>query len=204
VPRDGGDITGLAFLNETLIVFKETRDLRARRRRLRQRGGGQNFGPARMLASDVGAVSHEAIGVTPGGLVFKSHKGWYLLNRGWAVQYIGAPVADYDSDDVVAVHVLESQHQVRCLTSSRCWCSTTSSTSGPSGRSRRSPRGVCDGTYHYRDRRGVRRALGLHRHRLRLDVETAWIPFDQIQGFGRVWQLLVLGEYRGACRSAFG
>jgi hypothetical protein len=136
VPREGGDITGLAFLNETLIVFKETAIYALAGDGFDNAGGGSNFGPARLLASDVGAVSHEAIGLTPAGLVFKSNKGWYLLNRGWSASYIGAPVATTTATRSSPCTC--SSRSTRCGASPRAAasCSTTSSTSGPSGRSR--------------------------------------------------------------------
>jgi hypothetical protein len=206
VPREGGEITGLAFLNETLIVFKETAIYALAGDGFDNTQGGQNFGPARMLASDVGAVSHEAIGLTPAGLVFKSNKGWYLLNRGWSTNYIGAPVADYDSDTVVAVHVLETQHQVRCLTTSRClvfdYLVTTEAS--PYGQwsewtiSNGAHAALCSGTYNYATADGVfaERSdfVGLD---YGFDIQTAPVNLTNIQGYGRVWSIEVLGEYQG-------
>jgi hypothetical protein len=152
-----------------------------------------------MLSSDVGAIAHESIALTPAGLVFASHKGKYLLDRGWAVQYIGAPVATYDSEDALAVHVMESQHQIRWLTSNRVlvfdylvdqWAEWTIADGVHAA--------VHDGTYHYATTSGVNAErsdfTGID---YGLDIETAWIPLTQIQGFGRVWRLLLLGEIRG-------
>lgn len=199
VPREGGDITGLAFLNETLIVFRETAIYAVPGDGFDNLGGGSNFGPARLLASDVGAVSAEAIAFTPQGLVFKSSKGWYLLDRGWSAKYIGASVSDYDSDTVVAVHVVEGQHQVRCLTSSRMlvwdylvdqWAEWTIASGVHAA--------MCDGTYHYAKSDGVYQersdftgiAYGMV-------VQLAPIKLNDLQGAGSVRWLNVLGEHRG-------
>jgi hypothetical protein len=119
VPRLGGPITGLGFLNDTLIVFRRHAVYALDGAGFDNLGGGVNYGPARLLASDVGAVVHESIALTPRGLVFKSAKGWYLVNRGWSLEYIGAPVAAFDDEEVLAVHVLEQQHQIRCVTPAR-------------------------------------------------------------------------------------
>lgn len=113
VPRAGGAITSLALLNETLIVFRETAIYALPGDGFDNVGGGTNYGPPRILSTDLGAVSHESVALAPMGLVFKSSKGWYLLDRGFALSYIGGPVRDYDSEDVTSVVVIEAQHQVR-------------------------------------------------------------------------------------------
>jgi hypothetical protein len=200
LPTTGGVITGLAFLNETLVVFKERAIYALPGDGYDNTGGGSNYGPARLLSSDVGAVNHESIALTPQGLVFKSRKGWYLLGGGWGLQYIGAPVADFDTDTIVAVHVLEAQHQVRCLSAGRClvwdylagqWSEWT--ITGGLGAT------MWGGSYVYVTSAGVFAEASDYSAGVTygLDIETAWIPMGQIQGFGRVWKVLILGEYRG-------
>lgn len=119
LPPDGGNITAIAFLNETLIVFKESAIYALPGDGIGNDQSGQNYGPARLLHSDVGAVSAEAVGLTSKGLLFKSHKGWFLLNHGWTANYIGGAVAGFDADTILSVHTMDAQHQVRCLTNNR-------------------------------------------------------------------------------------
>lgn len=206
VPREGGAITGLAFLNETLIVFKEAAVYAVPGDGFDNLGGGQTFGPARLLASDVGAVSQEAIALTPNGLVFKSSKGWYLLNRGWSANYIGAPVSDYDSDTVLAVHVLEDRHEVRCLTSSRMLVLDYSvpSEASPHGQwsewsiTSGTHAAMWNGTHHYSTDVAVL-AEGSDYTTLAygLDLETGWIKLNDLQGYGRIRKIRILGENGG-------
>lgn len=119
IPPSGGDITAIAFLGETVVAFEESAIYALDGNGLDNGGGGQNYGPPRALPADVGAVSQEAVALAPNGIIFKSSKGWYLLGYGGQAQYIGAAVADYDSDTVKAIHVMEDQHQVRILTDAR-------------------------------------------------------------------------------------
>src|SRR5690606_27545571 len=119
VPPEGGAITALAFLQETLIVFCERAVYALPGEGFDNLGLGQNYGPVRVLSTDVGAVNAESVCLAPMGLGFKSHKGGYLLSGAQAPQYIGRQVADFDADEVVAAHVMESQHQVRVVTTSR-------------------------------------------------------------------------------------
>lgn len=119
VPRPGGDITALAFTNETLTVFRQTAVYVLPGDGFNNLGQGANYGPARTISLDVGAVSQESVALTPRGTLFKSSKGWYLLTPSWTLQYVGASVNAFDGDTVHAVTVVESQHHVRILTGSR-------------------------------------------------------------------------------------
>jgi hypothetical protein len=200
IPKEGGAITGLGFLNETLIVFRETAIYAIPGDGYDNTGGGGNYGPARILSTEVGATNHESIALEPGGLVFQSSKGKYRLNRGWAVDYIGAPVSDYDDEEVLSVHVVESQHQIRWLTSSRMlvldylvnqWAEWTVADAVHSC--------LWSGVHYVAEDAAVKKQQSTYTGvDYGIDIETAWIPLGQIQGFGRVWQILVLGEYRSA------
>lgn len=205
VPATSGAITGLAFLNETLIAFTPTAIYALAGDGFDNVGGGQNYGPARMLANDVGAAGQESIALTPAGLVFKSRKGWYLLNRGWTADYIGAQVSAFDSDTVKSVHVVETQHQMRCLTDQRMlvfdynpnptqqWGEWTLA-SGVSGT-------MFGSAHYYATANDIRYQLLDHTGiDYGMDVELAWIKLNDLQGAGSVRWLAILGEYRGPCR----
>ncbi len=203
LPPTGGDITALAFLNETLVVFKERAIYALPGDGFDNAGGGQNYGPPRLISSDVGADSAEAVCTTPRGIMFHSQKGWYLLGQGFAVDYIGRRVSEWDSEEVVACTLLESKHQIRCATASRVltydyvqnqWAEWTIS-------------GVVDavvwnGTYSYlgaantvfaesSDYTGIAHGL---------DVETAWIKLGDPQGQAKLRWIAPLGEFRGSHR----
>jgi hypothetical protein len=199
VPQPGGDITAIAFLNETLIVFRETACYSIPGDGFDNAGDGQNYGPPRLISADIGAVSAEAVATTPSGLIFKSKKGWYLLNGAQGLQYIGGAVADYDSEDPVSVVVVESQHQIRCLTSSRMlvldylvqqwaewsisggvdacmWRNTYTLTTSTQPKTQAA------------DYTGVTYGI---------DIETPWIKPADLLGDCKVRYIEILGEYRG-------
>ena len=200
LPTGAGPITALGVLSETLVAFTATSVYVLPGDGFDNVGGGINYGPARVVSSDVGALSAESVALIPQGLIFKSRKGWYLLNRGWAVEYIGGGVSDYDAETVHAVNVVESQHQVRALTSGRMlvfdylvgqWAEWS----------------VSDGVHAclwqskhlYLTASRVRQQLDAFNASTTygLDVETAWIPLGS-PGWGRVWKVVVLGEYRSS------
>lgn len=199
LPSYAAAITGLGIVNETVIAFTSTAAYALDGRGYDNTAGGTNYGPARELATDVGALAHESIASTPAGLVFKSAKGWYLLNRGWALQYIGAPVASYDAEDVLAVHVVESQHQVRILTASRMlvwdynlnqWAEwTVASAVGAA---------MSGGVHHVATASDVKAQrsdyTGID---YGIEAKLAPIKLNDLQGAGSVRWLSLLGEYRG-------
>lgn len=200
VPRVGGDITALAFNNETLTVFRETAVYALPGDGFTNLGQGSNFGPARVISFDVGAVSHETVALTPRGVVFKSSKGWYLLGPDWSLQYIGANVTDFDSETVRSVDVVETQHHVRILTSGRMliwdyllghWGEWTISDGLHSL--------IWNGTQVYLTATGPKQQQTSYSSlTYGLDVETAWIKPAEQQGDVTIKLLAALGEYRSA------
>ena len=203
LPPDGGKITAIDFLNETMIVFKQSAIYALPGDGFNNNGGGQNYGPSRLLDSDVGAISAEGVVLTPKGLLFKRSKGWFLLNHGWQANYVGRGVDAYDTDTIVACHAMDSQHQVRCVSSSRTliwdyligeWIAWTTTAVDATmwGNVHHLVNSAADGvlaqaaTYS-----GSGDLPGL-------DIETGWIKMGELQGFKLVRNILILGEYLGA------
>jgi hypothetical protein len=201
VPIAGGSITALATLTDTLIVFRERAVYAFPGLGLDEFALGQNYGPARTIALDVGAVSQEAVCLTDQGLVFKSHKGWMLFGGGSGARYIGAAIADYDSEEVVAVHVLEDRHEIRVLTTARMLVlDTVAEQWGERTIVNRRAAALWGGRYVTLGPSGAAieavdfSSMG---DGYGLDVETAWIKPSDLQGFVRCRRLIALGEWRG-------
>lgn len=200
VPPSGGAITALAFMDETLIVFRETAVYAFPGEGFDNASGGQNYGPARLMAADTGARRQEVVALTPAGLIFHSSKGWCLLGHGGSVEYIGAPVYDFDADTFTAVHVLETQHQVRCVSEERVlvfdylvqqWAEWTIEGGLDAG--------IWNGVHAYLTDGGVSTEQAEYTAvSYGLDIETAWIKLADLQGYQRIRWLMILGEYRSA------
>lgn len=203
VPREGGAITGLAFLNETLIVFRETAIYALPGDGYDNTGGGMNYGPARSISTEVGAQNHESIALEPSGLVFQSNKGKYRLNRSWALEYIGGPVDEWDDERIAAVHVVESQHQIRWLTyfgrmlMFDYLIGQWAEWSVPGG----VHACIWNGTHFVVTNVDVKKQQTTYDDiDYGLDAKLAPIKLNDLQGAGSVRWLGILGEYRGACR----
>jgi hypothetical protein len=200
IPPAGGDITALAIAKDgTPVVFRESAIYVLLNDGFDNASGGQNY-VAREASSEYGAVSAEAVVVTDRGMLFKSTRGWCSLNLAFQADYVGAPVSDYDSEDVVAAHVTRSQQQIRVLTSSRAlvfdalvnqWAEWTLA-SGATACVWNDQHVYATSSavkYQRTDYTGVDYGF---------DVETAWIKVNDLQGRGIVRAIETLGEYRGA------
>jgi hypothetical protein len=198
IPHVGGEMTGLAFNAETLVAFRETAIYALPGDGFDNTGGGVNFGPARLISSDVGAINQESIALTPAGLIFKSRKGWYVLSTGWQLQYIGQAVSDYDSETIVGVDVVEAQHQIRASSSGRMlvfdylanqWAEWTETSIRSST--------VWQGLHVVVAGTSVMTQLSTYTSlTYGIDIETPWIKLGGPQDRGRVRAIEILGEFR--------
>jgi len=199
LPTVTGPITALAIQNETLVAFTASAIYAIPGDGFDNLGGGSNYGPPRLLSSDVGALSHDSVALTPGGLVFFSRKGWYRLGTGWNLEYIGAPVESFNTDSggFVASQVVESQHQVRFLSGSRMlvwdylvnqWSEWTETSGRDLAVWRSSPMLL--------DTAVKKEQTTFTSVTYDMDVETAWIKLSGLQGFGRVRWIEILGEFK--------
>ena len=212
VPKEGGEIAGIAFMNGACVVFREYATYMFPGDGFDNTGRGSNYGPPQVISYDIGCRDTDSIAVTPNGIAFQSSKGKYLLNRGWTMQPIGLQVSDYDSETVLAAHVMSAQHQVRFVTSSRIlvwdylepdnpkWAEWSVSSAVHAG--------MWQGTYHYLAAAGPFSALSsFGTASYGMDVETAWIKPNDLQGKIQVQKLHALGEYRSTsyvrCRVAY-
>jgi hypothetical protein len=203
----GGAVTALAVMDDRVIVFKRSAifvvngsgPLAAP-----QADPSSGFSPAAIVTSDVGCTAPSSIAVTPGGLVFQSAKGIYLLGRDLAVAYIGAPVEAFNSQTVTRATLIEDRRQVVFLCSTGetlmfdygagQWSTYTNHTGLDAV--------VIDATYHYlrTDGRVFRETAGVYRDdnsQIPMVLETAWIkmvPF--LQGFSRFYHVHIIGERR--------
>lgn len=206
IPPEGGRIMALAHLQETLVAFKERAIFALPGDGFSNTGAGQQFGPPRLLSGDVGAESQRAVILFPGGLLFKSLKGWYVL-AGWqAPDYVGDAVAEFDDEEVKAISLVETQHQVRIMTSERMlvWDYLTNRERGGAWSEWPMADGLDSVVW-----RGSHMVVANSGEILKqattfagatdtcaLDVETAWIQTAGIAGFQRIYEFLVTGEYR--------
>lgn len=165
--------------------------------------GEQNsYSVPQLISSDVGCVEPDSIVLMPSGLMFKSNKGIYLLDRSLTVSYIGAPVESYNSQTIRSAELLESVSQVRFLCDSgrtllydyvfNKWNTFTNHTGYDAA--------LWKGVYVY-----LRTNAVVYKESttsflddttpIVLNPTSAWIKASALQGFQRIWAAAILGNY---------
>ena len=117
----GGDVNGLAVLNERLIIFKERAIYAITGDGPDNSGANGAFSTPQLIHSDVGLLQPSAVCLSDDGIFFFSTKGWCILDQSLSVKYVGAPVEKYNGLTYSAVTLMPAKRQIRCL-----------STTGPS------------------------------------------------------------------------
>lgn len=112
----GGLGVTLGVMDDHIIIFKERGIFALTGEGPNNLGEQDDFRKPYRIASDVGCIDANSVVEMPGGLMFKSEKGIYLLQRGFAVQYLGAPVEKYNSLTITASNLLADTNEIRFST----------------------------------------------------------------------------------------
>jgi len=213
LPAYGGKITALAYNGQTLTVFKERAIYALPGDGFDNSQEGSNLGPPQLISSDIGCASHDLVATTTSGIFFKSQQGWYSLDRGWNLQYVGGPIEDYDGDTWKAVVVIESKHQIRCVSTSRIMMFDWTADEGRGAWSEWEEAGavtscfwgVSDtGTYGphwYATNTAVKREKLAHGTDVTYSLSWKSAPFflgDVLLGANHIKEIGILGEYKSA------
>jgi hypothetical protein len=114
----GGEITGYKQLDDKLLIFKQNLIFFTSGQGPNNTGTDFGLFPPELIASDTGCDSHSSIVLTPVGVMFKSAKGFYLMNRSLQLEYVGYDVESFNNQTITAATMVEYINQVRFLTDS--------------------------------------------------------------------------------------
>lgn len=199
---DGGRVRGLATLDSNLIIMKRDRIYY-----LPGDGpvatGAQNDYPRPVpIASDVGTENPNSIAETPVGIFFKSSKGIYLLQRNLTTKYVGEGVEDFNGLDITSAVVLADENEVRFTTGDGAtliynyffqqW-STFANYEAVSA-----VRGLDSYLHLKADGTVNMETVGAYMDngsKFSMAIETSWLALSQVQGFQRIYRLLLLGDF---------
>lgn len=109
----GGRLTGLGLLDDKIILFKGQSIYYMVGEGPAASGANNDFSDPIFVTSDCGNIDLLSIVVMPLGLMFKSDKGIYLLDRSLATKYVGSDVAAYNSVSVSSSLLMEKSNEVR-------------------------------------------------------------------------------------------
>jgi len=209
-PTIGGHITALKGMDNNLFIFKETSIYFIAGGQnnftsyLKTRSGQSAEIELAILSSDIGCVNKNSCILTPVGIIFKSNRGIYLVSRGLQLEYVGAPIQSYNNLVIKDSCLLAKEGEVRFITEGadclvynferNVWY-TFSQHTGPSNT-------VIDDEYYFIDGSDQLKiesdGFNDGGTPIPLEFETGWMSFAEVQGFQRVYRMLILGKYKSA------
>ena len=197
-------IVGIAGLDGKIVCFKENRIFIFSGDGPNELGQQDTFTVPQELNVDTGCNEPRSIVNTPIGIMFKSNRGIYVLDRSLQVSYIGAPVEGFNSSTITSANLLEDRNQVRfSLSSGQClvfdylvqrWSVFTEFGHDDAvvNRGRYTILDVDDNDVRYQDV-GIYTNDGVN---YSMKIETPWFKVSGIQDFARIYRALLLGKYK--------
>ena len=213
VDATGGDCIALASMDDKLVVFEENQPLIIQGDGAGDTGQGSTLSNPLPIPADTGCINSKGVITFPGGVIAKTKKGIYLLDRALNYKYFGSEVEAFNSQDVTAVTMLKDKNQIVFLTDTLFgltlvydyvfgqW-STFTNTRGYSA-------DVWNGAYVYARTDGTiyQEAPGYYLDDgvpFYVQIKTSWLSFAGIQGFQRVRDFLMLGNYANGATPSHG
>jgi hypothetical protein len=199
----GGDIVELASMDEKLIVFKKNSIYGIQGDGVDASGNGSTFSVPYLINSPVGCSEPLSVVRIPDGIMFKSTKGIYLLNRSVTVSYIGAPVEKFNNEKIVSSVIIETENKVKFTTnagnvltydyyygvwyteSNLAFVGTSLIQGKFCGVFNTGKVWLNNPSSYLRD--GAQYSM---------KVQTAWLRLKGLQGYARAYRIYLLGDYK--------
>jgi hypothetical protein len=205
--NDDEEITGHRQMDDKLIIGKTGKLIYVVGDGSNDLGQNVSWSQPITIPSDVGIENHNSMQVFPGGMLFKSQKGIYLLGRGLEVQYIGQDVEDYNQFTVQKTELLEETNEVRFILNGtdhtlvynyiqKQWSVFTQyGGTGATNWQGQFTRVDSDG-FVYLEEPGIWVDQGSTPSSYSPVVETRWLRLKNVQDFQRIYKMLILGELK--------
>jgi hypothetical protein len=199
---DGGEIRAYATMDGADIIFKQDRIYYLTGEGPLDTGAQNDYGRPQLIASDVGTSIPNSVVEGPFGVAFKSDKGFYILTRRFQLKAVGDPVFDFNDLTVTSGTLHSIDNEVRWTTEEGTtlvynydfdqWsvftnCPAIASCNGLGTYLRLQS----DGTV----QREVPDQFNDNNTRYSMAIETSWFAFAGIQGFQRIYELQLLGDF---------
>lgn len=201
----GGDIVELASLDEKLIVFKKNSIYGIQGDGVDASGNGSTFGIPYLINSPVGCSEPLSVVRIPDGIMFKSTKGIYLLNRSISVSYIGAPVEKFNNEKILSSVIIETENRVKFTTNAGnvliydYYYNVWYTESGLSFVGTSLIQGKFCGVFNT-GKVWLNNPTSYLRDgaTYQMKVQTAWLRLNGLQGYARAYRCYLLGDYKDA------
>lgn len=196
-----GGVVAAGSIDEKIVFFKEDSIFYTTGQGPNDTGQNNDYNQPQLISVEVGCSEPKSLVQFPGGIVFKSLNGFYLIDRGLNTGYIGAPVEDFNHLTVTSTVHLEVQSQIRFTHSDgvtlvydynmQQWSTFTNYTA-VSGTEWKNSHAILrnSGTVDVENSPSfIDNGVAVP-----IRIETPWIPLAGLQGFQRVYEASFLGE----------
>jgi len=209
VPTGDEPLTGIGSLDDKMAIFTKNRAFY-----VVGQGPGinglNNDLQVYPLVSAQGCVNQASIGTIPEGLVFRSPKGWYLLDRGMGLSYIGSNVEAYNASLATSTFLASDTRQLRItLDSANVLCfnynqkqwsthAVPAAYVGSALYGSRWATATAAGVFAVENPGG---GLDYQGSNVNVRVATGWISFSGLQNFERVRRMMLLFDPNASTHS---
>jgi hypothetical protein len=205
IDQRGGDITAVAPLDDKIIFFKKANIFFTSGDGPTPSGINDDFAEAQLVTSDGGCTEKKSVVNIPDGVMYKSAKGIYLLNRSLQNEYIGSDVESYNADTITSSVLISSLNQVRFTLSSgvtlmydyffKQWSVFTNVNGADSV--------IYNSLHTYIEPTGKvnQETVGTFNDNgsfIKLKITLGWLSFAGLQAYQRAYKFLLLGDYKSA------
>jgi hypothetical protein len=214
VNAPGGEVSGAGVLDEKFIIFKKNQIYYMLGEGPNLMGLQNDFTPTQLINADTGCVENNSIINIPEGLMFKSEKGMYLLNRSLGVEYVGAAVEQFNEYNIISAKLMKSIQQVRFGLSNgmimtydyfhKQW----GFYQGTGDSITQNDAEIVNGDYHILSSTGIMKKESTDYTDYRtvtgaqvatyipISLDTGWLSFAGLESFQRIYKAILMGDYR--------
>ena len=203
IDAKGGPITALETMDNYLVIFKRDNIYLLTGEGPNNQGLRNTFSIPKLIAGDVGCTDPNSVALTELGIVFKSAKGIYLLERNGRAKYIGAPVEKFNNETITSSVVIDDDNEIRFTTNAgnvivynyfhAAWTIFTGITAVDADIWKDRYVHLNSSGKVSRETDGVYKDDGID---IPIKMTTEWIKFDGVSGFGRVYMMNMIGEWK--------
>lgn len=166
-------------------------------------GLNDDFSQPQRVPTGAGCIHQKSVVLMPQGVIYQSMKGFYLLTRAIEALYIGAPVEAYNSANTTSGQLLLNDNEVRLTLDTGImllydyffnqWSTIPQVVAQDSA--------IFEKQFCYVNSNGIvsQEDPNIFTHNgnfRRMKLITSWLSLAQLQGFQRIYKMLVLGEYK--------
>lgn len=205
------DLKAFIAMDGRLIIFKENSILYINGTGPSRANSNDDFSMPLLITTDAGCTEPRSIVLTPNGVMFKSDKGIYLLDRKLQVQYLGASVERFNPSTITSAILVEGANEVRFTTLegeilvynyfSNAWSWFTGLPS----------LSACvwnnqfvilttDNKIFVENKTHKKIVEGLVSTEIIQKVSSPWIRMDRVQGWEKAYEARIIGAYKSLHR----